>query len=56
MNHLDQPEPRKSPPIPRPLKAYTTPTLAVFGAVARLTKGSGGPVHDIDGKAGPLPH
>lgn len=42
MTHLGQSEPRTSPPIARPLKPYTTPSLTVFGGVEHLTNGIGG--------------
>ena len=53
MNRPDQSDPRKSLPVPRPLKPYTIPTLTVFGAVARLTKGYGGGRKDLDGHPRP---
>jgi hypothetical protein len=40
-NRCEESELSKVSPVPRLPKLYSTPTLTVFGAVARLTKGYG---------------
>jgi hypothetical protein len=54
-NRCEESELSKVSPVPRLPKLYSTPTLTVFGAVARLTKGYGGPLHDTNGTARKLP-
>ena len=43
----------RAAPAPSPAKPYTTPALATFGELARLTKGSLGPKKDADGHPHP---
>jgi hypothetical protein len=48
-NRCEESELSKVSPVPRLPKLYSTPSLTVFGAVARLTKGSGKVLPDGNG-------
>ena len=48
-NRCEESELSKVSPVPGLPKLYSAPTLTVFGAVARLTKGSGKGLPDADG-------